>query len=217
MFNSASNKLQRELDDAIQRNSELVAALEECCKEHTNNFVIKLIPSNADQFYIDGEFVVDENRAVYGSHQLSFSEAVCWKAGKEVAKRAYEQLIAESDARSNSFQNSRTFAEEQLKKANEYISIVENELSEARSQAAHHVSTIDNLNRNLEVLNNEISQLNTELEAAAKERDSYRTRYQECSEQLRKMTEWDSNDSITTPYGVVQRAINTADRQETEL
>lgn len=86
MFNkSDSDKiiLQRKLDEA----EKLLKAIQE---NRSDIFIVKLFPENADQFELNGEFVVDNSQAVYGSHKLTFSESVLFKAGKEAATRQFE-------------------------------------------------------------------------------------------------------------------------------
>lgn len=74
---------------------ELTQQIVDISKTNKSVTVVKLIPNNSEQFELDGEFVVDPSKAVYGSHPLTFSEAVLFKAGKETATREYAHQIEE--------------------------------------------------------------------------------------------------------------------------
>lgn len=71
--------------------------MEDLSKHSDKLHIVKFVLNNADQFLLDGEFVLDESEVVYGAHNVSFSEAVMFKAGKEAAQREFDIMQANSE------------------------------------------------------------------------------------------------------------------------
>lgn len=198
-----NKSLERENEQLRQRNAELVTAIEDLSKKHSTEFVLKLIPECSDQFYIDGEFVADDCKAVYGSHQLSFSEAVCWKAGKEVAKRAYEQLIAEAE-------HTASLSAASSKGSNDRAAELQKELDELKRDYAQDMEISRGLRdklataeRSIEVLRNSIEDLTIKKEAAEKSSTDYYAKYQAAKCQLDRLTRFEPADTVFTSCGAV--------------
>lgn len=205
MFNSQVKELEKKLESATRHNSELVSALEEMARSHRTDFVLKLIPEVDDQFYIDGEFVADESRAIYGSHQLTFSEAVCWKAGKEVARRNYEAIISDSKQDADVSSKISQRAADELEKSNQYLSVMQTELADSNSQLAKAKEQIEIADRSLEVMRNEVQRLTGELEAVSSSSDTWRGKYENVKSELDKLCSYKPDDTIHTRYGVCER------------
>lgn len=198
-----NRSLEKENEQLKQRNADLVTAMEELSRKHSGDFVIKLIPECADQFYIDGEFVADDSNAVYGSHQLSFSEAVCWKAGKEVAKRAYEQLIAEAE-------KSATASAASSRGSNNRAAGLQKELDDLRREYSQDMEICKGIReklavaeRSIEVLRNSIEDLTAAKDAAEAGRSDYYAKYLEVKEQLERLTSFEPSDIVFTSCGAV--------------
>lgn len=202
MFGNAKN-LEKEIKVLREKNKELVGAMEEMAKPHSTDFVVKLIPECSDQFYIDGEFVADDCKAVYGSHQLSFSEAVCWKAGKEVAKRAYESLLAEAerDVRKSSSSSKGSY---------DRAEALQKELDDVKKEYASDLEILKGfrercqiLEGNITVLRNEVESLTEKLQAAESGRTEYYDKYSAAKEQLDKLTAFEPSETVFTSCGAV--------------
>lgn len=198
-----NKSLEKENEQLKQRNADLVAAMEELSRTHSTDFVIKLIPECSDQFYIDGEFIADDCKAVYGSHHLSFSEAVCWKAGKEVARRAYEQLIAEAE-------QSATASAASSKGSEDRVASLQKELDNLKQEYAQDMEISKGIReklavaeRSIEVLRNSIEDLTAGKEAAEASRSEYHAKYLAAKEQLDRLTSFEPSDAVFTSCGVV--------------
>lgn len=76
-----------------QTNQSLTQQLVDISKSSKSVSIVKLYPENTEQFELDGEYVVDPTPAVYRGHNLTFSEEVLFKAGKETAAREYESQL----------------------------------------------------------------------------------------------------------------------------
>ena len=203
MFNSKA--LQKELEIALKRNQELVTALEECSKSHSNDFVIKLVPNNSDQFYVDGDFIVDDCRAVYGSHQLSFSEAVCWKAGKEVARRAYEEVISDSEDKMKKACEEQSELKLRLESSEAYSKSIQSELASAMCDLYVYRDKCDIAEKSLDILRTEIDRLNAQISEITKSRDEYRKQLEDSKHKLESFNSIASDGLIITPYGEVYK------------
>ncbi len=82
----------KELKQLIEENQKLIEHIEESA-DSLKVIVLRLLPECAEQFYLNGDFVVDEDTAVYRGYNLNPSECVLFKAGKEAARRSYEKKI----------------------------------------------------------------------------------------------------------------------------
>ena len=100
----------KELQALIDQNNALIKEVENSA-DSLRVVVVKLIPECEDQFYLNGDFVVDEEHAVYKAYKLNPAETVLFKAGKEVARRMYEldiEALKETIAKDREAENIHT-------------------------------------------------------------------------------------------------------------
>ena len=73
----------------------LKAALREIQASSQSTHIINFIPNTDEQFMLDGNIVFDPEQALYKGRKVSMSEAVMFKAGKEVARRECDKQLSE--------------------------------------------------------------------------------------------------------------------------
>lgn len=196
-----TKKLEQELATAVDANRALVQTLHEVAQKHSDIVVVKLIPENSDQFYLDGDFIYDEERAIFKSHKLTNADCVLFKAGKETARRAYEAAMAARDDRIAQLLEENTDLNSRLgvmrSNASAYgakVQSLESKMSEmsnlmSQKEAAHKSELAE-----LQAANNVIvSDLQRQLE-------SMKTEKIKLEKQYSKMTD----GKIITPYGEVR-------------
>lgn len=76
------------LMEALRINKELIAKLQE-----SDCDIIKLIPNNPDQFYLNGEFIADDSNVVWGISKITYADAVMFKAGKASAGKEFIHTV----------------------------------------------------------------------------------------------------------------------------
>ena len=74
-----------QIKSATAANKQLVSQLENM--NSTEVVAVKLIPNTDDQYYYNGDFIIDDSRAVYRGYALNNSESILFKAGREYEKR----------------------------------------------------------------------------------------------------------------------------------
>ena len=158
MFKNTQKEYIENLEESLR---ETVKQLEEISQNRSDVHIIKLLPENPDQFFMNGEFVVDPVEAVYGSHRLTFSEEVLFKAGKETAKREYQstiqQLTSQIEELKSNLTTDASKVEEEISNSEKLVhKLFEKDklIAELQSNHAEVVtelrSSIKNLEENLE-------------------------------------------------------------------
>lgn len=176
--------------DLLEKNKSLVAVIENMARntDHTN--VIKLIPENSDQFYLDSDFIVDEETATYKAYPLNFSEAVLFKAGKEVARR-------ENDITSS-----------KLLKQIEDLKLEISNKSYLNSQQDNIIKNeneqILTLTRKCEDLSGKILELKSEIEGYKKKLSDVEASYSAEIDHLKNAPDLTKGQKIYTEYGMVE-------------
>lgn len=95
MFKTDYKKKCEELQVELARNAKLIEEISTC---NDKVHLIKMIVDNPDEFFLDGDYVVDARPAIYGGRPVTFSEAVMFKAGKEAAQKENDIVLSSNDA-----------------------------------------------------------------------------------------------------------------------
>lgn len=202
MFGNNKN-LEREISTLREKNVQLVKAIEEMGKSHSTDFVIKLIPECSDSFYLNGEFVSDQSRAVYGSHCLSFSEAVCWKAGKEVAKRAYESIISDAEKNARTYSSLSTSSSDKVQAIQEELDDVKREYASDLEILKGFREQHNVMKDRIEALQEDNDSLRCKIKSLESSCDEFRNKYIAAKEQLARLTVFEPSGTIFTSCGAV--------------
>lgn len=186
------------LIDAIQNN-------------RTDVFIVKLYPENTEKFELNGDKITDESKVVYGSHKLTFSESVMFKAGKQVATKESEKLIADLQSQLSEYRKT----VDMLKAFNTVLS---EDLQKYKTEA---------LEREVK-LNGQLAEYASQLEDNANQyselEEDYHAKMESLDDTIRGLTEmvdyWknryysgvsfeqhDSGTTIQTPFGVIHKII----------
>lgn len=151
MFDNKWKERCEELETLLKNNE---AVWNEATKDDSSLHIVKLIPECSNQFELDGEFVFDDADANYKAHTLTISEMVLFKAGRETARREFEEKeyackkqLEDSEARV-------CFMENKLKDTEEYY----NNLKQQSLQTLKDLSsTIQTQNLKIVELESQIS------------------------------------------------------------
>ena len=203
MFNRNNEERCKELESKL---NDAYSQLQDIARSRKDVYIIKLYPENPDQFELNGEFIVDDSKAVYGSHNLTFSESVLFKAGKEVATKQFEEdkskLVSELDLKKNEIKQlearsieAETLYNETLKKSFDQQS---------------------NFNKTCNAYKEEIEELNNKLQT---QKDEYEYKLCDCKERIDRLNElvkyWkdkymrvdpikNASQDVETKFGVVK-------------
>lgn len=199
------NKWKEKYEQIEQRLKETTQELVNIAQSKQDVYVVKLFPENTDQFELDGEFVVDPTTAVYGSHPLTFSEAVLFKAGKEAAAREYAKHLdkiqgdlALSEERVVQLKNEIDATQALVKERDESIFNAHAKLSEQKTSYEQRIekleNTVNTLTSNIDKISAESSQQIQELQAEVE-------KWRDLA--LREPSHFSAGVNIETPCGVV--------------
>lgn len=198
-----NKNLQDRIKELEQQNASLTNMIENLGKSSDHDFVIKLIPETSDQFYVDGEFTVDSAQAIYKAAQLNFSEAVCWKAGKEVAKRGYEAKIQKALDYASS-------QKDELSKALSDNKDLQEELDKLRRSFVDDSAIMSGLRDQVKIASQSVTMLNEEIDRLKKElaektalMDNYQRGYEASRAEVEKLLKLDTSEAITTSIGIL--------------
>ncbi len=203
MFNRNNEERCKELESKL---NDAYKQLQEIARSRKDVYIIKLYPENPDQFELNGEFVVDDSKAIYGSHNLTFSESVLFKAGKEVATKQFEKdkykLVSELELKKN-----------EVKQLEARSIEAETLYNEAIKKSFDQES---DFNKTCNVYKDEIEQLNNKLQT---QKDEYEYKLSDCEERINRLNElvkyWKakymredplkiSSQDVETKFGVVK-------------
>ena len=129
--------------EAVRINKEIIEKLQE-----SDCDVIKLIPNNPDQFYLNGEFVADESNVVWGISKITYVDAVMFKAGKASAGKEFmhtvEKLEEENNRLSHKYDELATSAKLDLEVKDNLIDKLRRQIASLNSQIVSLTSQYEN-------------------------------------------------------------------------
>lgn len=198
MFGSDYKKQCEALREQLAENCQV---LEHINKHSDRVHIIKFVVDNPDQFMLDGDFVIDESKAVYGAHVVSFSEAVMFKAGKEAAHREFDILQANSD--------------KLISELRDDVAKLENELN---VEKLHNAELTQKCTDIQSMFNEKFNSLQSKLQSQLIDKDAdilalksdIETYITTISELRQELSEWQAGNRVDTPFpiktefGVVQ-------------
>lgn len=200
MFNykKEAQKLRDELVSTQRKLEDVLCNSDKC-------HIIKMIPDCDSQFYLDGEFVVDDSRAVYKSYDLNISETVLFKAGMEASRRCF---IAQIDAgyakqseyadRIVKYKQDIKFMEDQCESLKKKLESMQGKL---KKQETEYENKIQQLSDKLISCTNDYMKAENKYEAKLNQLEDSLS---EANILANKVRDIDNSSDVVTSFGVVK-------------
>lgn len=204
MFNSEVKRLKEENELLRRRNSELLTCLQASFENHKNDFIVKMVPQLDSHFYLNGEFVVDETRAVYGSHILTFSEAVLWKAGKEQQRRNQQAEIDTANKERDEAKAAYERLKEEMSKLEEYESLTRGEMSQQIDECSKLREELSELKKEYDSIIEQNAAYASDVENYIQKLENSNLEIKHLQNKLEGVTNHDVSKAIKTPYGEIK-------------
>ena len=152
---------------------------------------------------------MDESKVVYGSHKLTFSESVMFKAGKQVATKKSEKIIADLQSQLSEYRK----IVDRLKASNTALSTdlqkykadaFEREVNLNRQLAEYALQLADNANQYSELEEDyhaKMESLDDTIRGLTEMVDYWKNRYYSGV----SFEQHDSGATIQTPFGIIHK------------
>lgn len=196
MFNQKD--LLKDIQEATQQNKDTISLIEKSGGDDV--VVIKLIPNTGDQYYYNGDFILDDSRAVYRSYTLNNSESILFKAGREYEKRIKDSRISDNiqiidnmqkqlDALAVSSEADSQNSEIRIKHLMKEIQSLKDTVARKESEMSETLNSLNSIRSDYEQLKSEFSDYQSRINSAK-------------LEMFRRGVNVDSDvHGIITPYG----------------
>ena len=166
-----------ELTELRKANKSLVEALKESGAD-----VVKLLPSNADEFLLNEDYIRDDSDVIWGSSKITYTDAIMFKAGKHSASQQFSKqldsahtALGECKAKiahlTNELQVSESVRSDQVGKLT----------SEKDTLIRNHNIEVDKLNTENYELRKTIDDLRQQVDVLSEELRSFDIKYNECA------------------------------------
>lgn len=198
------NEYKDKYEKAIDANKSMQDILNELSSRDQCT-VIKLIPDCDSMFYLNGDLIADDSRAIYRGYKLNASECVLYKAGKESVRAEMDNKIAEFNKLIEDLKDQVAYAKAQLLSEQEYSQSLKNKLNSQLSLLAEERKLNDDKIQALMISHdNDLSELQNRINELLSENEHLQKELLKLSNITNIFENVQIDDDILTPYGVVR-------------
>lgn len=167
-----------ELTELKKANKSLVEALNESGVD-----VVKLLPSNSDEFLLNEDYIRDDSSVIWGSSKITYTDAIMFKAGKQSALQQFSKQLDSAHTELEERRAKITHLTNELQVSESVrADQVGNLTSEKDTMIRNHAIEVDKLNAENYELRQTIDDLRQQIDVLSEELRCIDTKRNECAE-----------------------------------